>query len=130
MKWKSMSHKNQAIRGSNIFPATSRTTIIHCLLESAVVRITIRVACWVISSLAGRPRFANVENFSLNFSSLSFASGSISSILFHRCSFMVYHYHFGVFLSLQATIFMFSSIKMIFCTQPKYWIQKAATRLL
>ena len=40
--------------------------------------------------------FANLEKFSLNFSSSSFV---IRVNLLHPCSFMVYYYLFGVFLS-------------------------------
>ena len=50
-KWKCLLHKNQVIRASNILPASSRRTMLHCKLKSVVVRITIRDACCVISIL-------------------------------------------------------------------------------
>ena len=43
-------------------------------------------------------RFSHLENFSPNFSSSSFV---IHVNLLHPCSFMVYYYHFGVFLYVQ-----------------------------
>ena len=56
-------------------------------------------------------RFVHLEKFSLNFSSCSFSLQSvlIFSILNHLCSFFVYYYFFGVFLSYQANVLWFPS---------------------
>ena len=59
--------------------------------------------------------FAHLEKFSLNFSSSSFVSVSIFSILNHPCSFVVYHYLFGVFYLSKVLFLGFFQSKGDFC---------------
>ena len=53
----------------------------------------------VTRSQGATPRSTHLEKLSLNFSGSSFEIRAIFSILNHPCSFMVYYYLFGVFLS-------------------------------
>ena len=66
--------------------------------------------CTMKSDLKGATSwFVHFEKNNINFSSSSFVIRVNLSILNHPCSFLVYYYFFGAFLSYQANILWFPS---------------------